>query len=533
MIDDFAVEPEREKGIAVFSFVIIFIGLTAMLIVFEITFFSLLQRLWYAEKYEIWALQLIAIGSYVTILYVTAYSKLMRLLYLVFQLGASCLLLGAVLWINALWSLKGILGISIAFDVLGIVCSLKSKGTVLSKVKARGLLLVLLVSSLCVLSASILIYSPKQIEIDPQTEPELIFWCGPSQLPNETDVLEMCRDYKIGFASTIRNRTVGDTDLMDRFKTVLDNEVSLHFAIGVNDGFYATVGTVGDLPQTYKNIRDWFATEGILDNPYLKSFCLDAETPHEYVDEMNGKGPIDSINYAIDHYPTDEEVKESEEDLQEFVDAVRGDGKKAGLIIMGANLDSIDGDGDISLLFRNVYSLDVEWDYTVSMLYRTNRYLDADEDESSAEDLAGAFFDAFVGTYTEGTKFTTSPHSFYQNVATLQQQGDVQVDPDHQRVFVGNFKVEFEETDYIKNKEYQKDLDICRHFGEEEVWFYELGGFKYHYGGWDALKEIGEYNQQHDKWDLEYTSDDNINMVVSYGVIILFDFFAKFDEDLS
>ena len=49
-----------------------------------------------------------------------------------------------------------------------------------------------------------LMFTTRTIEIRPKTEPEIIFWCGSSQLPDDPEVLDMCKKYNIAFMPTIR-----------------------------------------------------------------------------------------------------------------------------------------------------------------------------------------------------------------------------------------------------------------------------------------------------------------------------------------
>lgn len=522
---------KTDKGVAVISFVIIFLSLTALLVIFEMIFFTLLYRMWYAGKHELWALQSIAVMGYVGMLYLTGHSKIMRVVYFLFSLVVSGVVLGAILLFNGLWTLKAILGSSLGFSILGLVISFRSKGAVFDTVKVKSIGLILFISLGCVISASLLLYLPKSVTIKPVSEPELIFWCGTKQLPTDEVDLEMCQKYGISFAATIRKSDVNNTDYMHHYKTILNHSINLRLCIG-NDEFFTHIGNAHELPDIYRAIRNWFEDEGILDNEYLHGFCVDAETPQYYIEVIETMGQTDTYNYLVDNFPTPEEIEENEKGLQDFVKMVRNDGKKAGIVRLGHILDSSDQDGDMSLLFRNIYSLDVKWDYSVMMLYRTQRYAGLEEGQSPTEKLLTFFYENFFGIFTQGSVTTTSLHSFYQNVAMAQQPSIVDVDPDNQYIFIGNFDREFEDTDYIKNKEWKEDLDVCRHFYEEEVWFYILGGFKYHYGGWDSLREVGRHNKQHREWTMDYTSEDNIKMLLNYGTVMFLDMMVNYEEDL-
>ena len=94
------------------------------------------------------------------------------------------------------------------------------------------------------------------------------------------------------------------------------------------------------------------------------------------------------------------------------------------------------------------------------------------------------------------------------------------------------FKKEFKDTKYIKKSLYKEDLDICRHFGAERVFFYDLKGFLGHYG-WEGIEELGLYNLQKDKWYLEYNNSKSIIFVLLYCGIIFIDMFVFFEKNTT
>lgn len=524
-------ERGNEKGIAVISFIIIFMGMTVILVIFEMVFFVLLYRMWYAGKHELWALQVMVIMGYVITLYLTGHSKIIRIIYFFIMLIVECIFLGILILFSGLWSFKIILGVSLVFNILGLITSFKSKGGVFTKVKAKSIGIIILISSGCVISASLLLYLPKKITIGPTSEPELVFWCGTTQLPTDEYALKMCQKYGISFVATIRKSYVNNTKYMNHYKYILNHSINLRLCIGLTQ-FFTYLGNAHELPDTYQAIRNWFACEGILNNVHLQGFCVDAEIPQHYIDTIKNMGLTDAYNYLSDNFPTQQEIDRDEKALQDFVKMVRGDGKKVGIVRLGHILDSSDQDGDMSLLFRNIYSLNVKWDYSVAMLYRTQQCMGLGSEQNLGEGSMTFFYESFFGTITNGSKCITSIHSFYQNVAMEQQPGITNVDPNNQYIFIGDFDREYGETNYIKNKGWKKDLDVCRHFGEKEVWFYLLDGFKHHYGGWDSLGEVGRHNKQHKGWSMDYTSEDNVKLLLSYGAFIIMDIFAKYGDDL-
>ena len=98
-------------------------------------------------------------------------------------------------------------------------------------------------------------------------------------------------------------------------------------------------------------------------------------------------------------------------------------------------------------------------------------------------------------------------------------------------IFVGNFKREYKRTTYITENQFYKDLDICRHFGNDKVFFYDLKGFLYHYG-WEGVEQLGQYNQNEKVSYVEYKNYKSITFLTFYCGLILIDMFASLENDL-
>ena len=444
-----------EYGPAVMAFIIIFVGQTLFLVMFEVTFYILLLKMQYAGKYEIWFFQVIEITVYATVLYSTSHSRFARFIYFLLVVVASCVILGMVIWFKAFSSTKILITLILAFHLIGLIISIKTKGVVLYKVEKRSIFLIVLLGSSSIVSAGFMSFVPRYVDIDPDSQPELIFWCGTSDLPDDEETLEMCKKYNIAFAPTIRDDTVGDNETMTIYKNLIKYEINLYFAIGGKDDFYCHIDSAKDFTKVYKNIRNWFVAEEIMESSYVKGFMVDAETKEEIVEEIEGNGPIDSTNYLTDNYPTREEINEAEEAMQKFTEEIREDGKDAGLVRIARVLDESDGDDDMNLLTRNIYGMDIDWDFTVTMLYRTNR---ADAvggiEPGDNKDIGLLLNEIFLGSVIEGVKYTTSDYSFYHSVAIEQTKSEVNVNIENQFIFIGNFKSEFNETTYIKEKQY-------------------------------------------------------------------------------
>ncbi|MFX0072184.1 MAG: hypothetical protein ACFFAO_13940, partial [Candidatus Hermodarchaeota archaeon] len=80
--------------------------------------------------------------------------------------------------------------------------------------------------------------------------------------------------------------------------------------------------------------------------------------------------------------------------------------------------------------------------------------------------------------------------------------------------------------------QYFVDLDICRHFKNEKVFFYDLKGFLSHYG-WEGIEELGKYVQQKDKTYLKYSTYKSLTFLIFYCGLVLIDVFASLEKDLA
>jgi len=176
-------------------------------------------------------------------------------------------------------------------------------------------------------------------------------------------------------------------------------------------------------------------------------------------------------------------------------------------------LDPADNDGDLSLLTRNIYSLEAKWDYKITMMYRLNQLSETDSDTIKT------VFRTFYGAEIEGTMFTISRLFFYQNIGLEQDTGGASSSEYY--IFVGDFAKDFKNARYIKEKEYLADFDICRHFNKDKVFFYDLSGFLYRHA------------QQKNEWYLEYNNYESMTFFTCYCGLIYIDTFAFLERDLS
>ena len=521
---------------SVVSFIFRIIGVTFFLIIFEISFFFLFSKIG-TEFYEIWILQVSVLFAYILFIYGTlnsGRSKVLKFFKIISSLFMLVIIAGLFLLVlimfESLTTLKLILGVLTGYYIINTILFIKSnKLTVSEKIKLKTLAILGLISFSFTGITFFIALTPRSIEINPKTEPEIIFWAGSNQLPDDPEILDMCKVYNIAFMPTIRDKDVGNQEYMNTYKNIIAHEINLYFVIGGNSEFFAHIDNAKEFRFIYKNISQWFIREGIMNSPFVKSFSIDAESPEEYTDSIHNKGLLKTFNYGYENYPTKKEISKATEVLKEFTELIKNDGKESGMIQGSRFLDNADRDGDVSLFMRNIYSLPIEWDFTVTMLYRTNRFI-YDESEDEPPDFLIKSVSIFYDALIEGTKFTTSELSFYQNIA-LEENSDDDLAKDHY-IFIGNFKKEFEDTKYIKENQYFKDFDICRHFKNDKVFFYDLKGFLSHYG-WEGVEELGKYAKQNKKSYLEYSTYHSLAFLTFFCGLIIVDIFISIEMDLA
>ncbi len=519
-----------------FNFFLLFrlIGTGFFFFIIEIAFFLLLFLIG-TEFYEIWLLQAFILSLYALFICTTLYSRrsaILRILKIISSviilIIISVLFLFVFINFEALITFKLVLGVLTVYYIIHTILLIKPKKVNVAVIKLKTLALLALIYISFSGAIFFISLTPRSIEINPKTEPELIFWAGSSQLPDDPDILEMCKKYNIAFMPTIRAKDVGNEEFMTAYKNIIDHEINLYFAIGGISEFFAHIDNVKNFPVIYKNISQWFISEGIMASPYITSFSIDAEPPDEFTDATHNNDFMTVLDYGYENYPTEKEIEEATKALEKFTELIKDDGKKYGMIQGSRFLDNADQDGDISLFMRNIYSLPIAWDFTVTMLYRTNR-LQYDETEDEPPEFFIKSVSIFYGAVIEGTKFTTSELSFYQNVA-LEENSEDGLAKEHY-IFIGNFKKEFKDTKYIKEKQYFKDLDICRHFRHEKVFFYDLKGYLSHYG-WEGIEKLGIYTQQRSKSYLEYSTYKSMTFLSFYIGLIIIDIFISLEKDL-
>ncbi|MHA1343045.1 MAG: hypothetical protein ACTSQG_03610, partial [Promethearchaeota archaeon] len=503
------------------STIIIFSISTFFFIFFEILIICIFSRLWFVDLSIAIFWQLAAFSLYLLTLLMTYYFKYFRLIYinivLVITIGALMILFQ----LNSLIFAKVFVSIIFIASAIGSFFSLKYiKYQIKIENRKKVFLTITLLFSLLFTSIIFLTVPKKRIIISPSTSPELIFWADPYYLPDDNETLEICKEYNIGFMPAVAPGTLNESELMDKYKLILSYGINLYFCLITPPDSFANIDNIHQYIPLYKDYRQWFKREGIFSNSHIKSFLIDAEPPKRYTEKIAKSSLLESVNYYLDNFPTKEEKEQATKDLNRLVDLIRSDDKEAGIIRIAPYFDEKDGDGDIELFLRNLYSLNVEWDYSITMIYRTTHI--ATTSSNTWEGFFSNVLTDIFGLIYDTEENVMSAYSFYHQVGIEQTKG--QINAENQYIFIGTLKEEFNETEYIKNKEYLDDLDICRHFGEKKVFLYNYKNFLNNYGE-EELERLGEHNEKYKTWVLDYNT-------IEIQANIIFNLFLTFIDRL-
>jgi len=354
-----------------------------------------------------------------------------------------------------------------------------------------------------VLLGSILFLPLSIITINPKTEPEIIFWTSARGLPSNS-TLDYCGDNSIGFAVVLREEYIDDggaTELR-HIKRALDRDVEIEIAIGGHmDQFYATINNADDFPDIFKEIRTWLKAGNIYDD--IDTFLIDAEPPVALIDDMATYSYSEKSENFLKQIPTDKRVNHAKNSFDDFCDLIHDDDKEIGIVKMPSITDELDNDNDYSRVVNNIYNIDLDFDFSVSMIYRTQHLPDLFDyfiDDMNKYD----YISDYEIEYTEKgdlEKYLMPTSSFFYKVAYEISSSEVDIPKNHRYVFIGVFSKKFEGTSYIENRDYRKDLDICRHFGINKIYFYDFSGFKFQYGS-SELKEVVSHISEKTQWFL-------------------------------
>jgi len=358
----------------------------------------------------------------------------------------------------------------------------------------------------------------KTVVINPKTEPELIFWASAydikeNRLSNES--LEICAKYDIGFDIVVRARFIDDyTDHLDwayNIGRLKKYNVTYGIAIGGDDAFYINLDNADQFHDWFMTVRDWLIYHDLYDD--CKWIDIDAELPNDVFDSISDSDAGGMAEQFINKIPTKERIEACQEGMEKFIKQVHDDGKEAIIVYNPLMLDDLDGDDDYTLMTRNIYRLDLEWDYGVCMIYRNIRYphpidpfLEFFQDYNYANKPVE--YDENYTGYWDTKKYERwkLPLTEYYYRVSLEVTGTGiggGAGPPKNGIvmFIGAFDKFAKGTDYINNKEFYKDIDICRHFGMKRLYFWHYLYWRYFYGE-KELKKLGEYAKQHKTWEL-------------------------------
>ncbi|MHA1148009.1 MAG: hypothetical protein ACTSR8_07155 [Promethearchaeota archaeon] len=502
-------------------------------VILELVLISVYSRLLFLRFTDFLFWQLGIISFSLLIIFALLYSKYFRLIYLFSVLilsivGFIFLSYGELFLTFNLFYPRLFLIILIISSGLGTSYKIRHFKKFVRKemIKEIGFLL-LAFFSLFAVSVVVLAVPNEKITITPKTEPELIFFTNPFEMPKASEAnvtYEKWGNGSFSFYPSMQQRNIYNTGIMERLKTAIKYDFNLYINIIPSGGDFVNIYNTDEILEVYLECKDWFITEGIFNDSHIVAFTIDAEPPKIINEEAKEGTFSEGASHIFKRFPTKEDIEGATDDLNEFVKQIRSDGKQAGIIRTRTNLDNTDGDGDIELLSNNVYSLDVEWDFSVSMLYRSQKF--EERDEGSANDYVATILSTVYGAEVTETSYVYSKYYFYLYVGIDQTKSDINAK--EQYTFLGNYKSEFERTEYIKNGEYIDDLDICRHFNEEKVFLYNYEGFIYHFG-YEGICDLIKHNKQYDSWEFETPALEAQTHVILLMFLIIIDYVLFLD----
>jgi len=376
---------------------------------------------------------------------------------------------------------------------------------------------------------ALLITLPVRVElIEPKTNPELVFWTSKGALTERSETLELCSENGVAFDIVLRARFMFDdeyvTELFRKLQILVNYDVDFGIAIIGDDDSYCSVENAVKFIDNLRIIRNKFIENGMW--KHVKSVDVDAEPPKRIFSDLEYSGMIDKFGYFFDTLATKEEIELMTSKMTEFVELIQEDGKKAGIIKVTTMFDELDNDMDYSLLTKTIYQLDIDWDYSVSMIYRTQHiptFFDYILEDLGQYDYTSEFQISYYDAEPL-QRYLTGTVEYYYQVAFELASEEVNVDSDSRYIFLGSFDLKFSNTSYIQDKEYLEELDICRHFEMDKVYFYMWSSFNQQYG-FDGLKELIAHNNQEASWFLVIPSFLFQRQAIFYFLYGIFDRF--------
>jgi len=282
---------------------------------------------------------------------------------------------------------------------------------------------------------------------------------------------------------------------------MINHSVTFGICLGGDNDFYCSIRNGHLFHQQYLNVRAWLIAHSLLE--HVDFVEVDAETPTQLINEIG-----DDVSQPLSLFgslTSQEQIDLVETNLSLFVEAIKEDGIKAGIIKLPSIQDQLDGDRDLNYLTQNVYQLDVNWTYSLDMVYRC-----APRGNILSMILADINDYSLVTSIDEDSAFYKKTQiqvgviqDFYSLVKFSVESTEVGVIKDNRYMFIGDLSWETRNQPYIADKGYKLDIDVCRHLGVDRIYIYKWRYFRYFYGGnAAATDELVAHLNQHETWEM-------------------------------
>jgi len=380
-----------------------------------------------------------------------------------------------------------------------------------------------------VILSFILITPTNYIAIRPQNRPEINFWGGACAIPNDPELLSFMAENNISFTVVLRESYINDDDGKSEAESIrqaIEAGIKLDICIGNDYDFYLSLDNAESFKDIFNYIRSWLIDNELYGD--IRSFCVDAEPSPQLISELSGLSAMGKIAYLFQNINASA-FSAAMNTLNSIINTIHSDGKSMGIVKMAAMYDEFDNDNDINALVRNVYNLDIDWDYSVSMIYRTrhvptifNIILNSLEEYS----YITSNYELEYYSLPEYERYIMDISNFYYKTGYEISGSDVNVIQENRYIAIGTFWSKFWDTTYIQNKEYLSDLDICRHFNVGKIYLYNYRGFVLAYGESEIYNLIEHINKK-EIWTI-HVYNWYLNREVIFGLFtIFFDFILK------
>lgn len=398
-----------------------------------------------------------------------------------------------------------ILFISVSFIISLIFFRKKVK---ISHIKIKKRFKIILIICIIV-SVSFLIFPVRYIFINPKNKAEIVFFTSATAVPNNNKTLTLCAQNDISFAVALKQSDIEEDSekIKKKFLNLFHYNVGYYIVIGGNEkegGFYLTIDNTDHFLDSYIKIRNLLCNikiTNMTNYPIFfrnKGFLFDAEPSTQDVEKMKSLNPLDKYKYLSKNRSNKTQIEKAQKDLNELFDVIENDRIDIGIIKTPSIHDELDNDRDYSELTGTIYGLDLNWDYSISMIYRTRNKPDMYEYLMLN---TGEYFIESSLSNIKIEKEIMPLHSFYTKVSLELNSNEIDIPNNKKYIFIGTFHKEFEYTSYLKNKDYLKDIDICRHLKIEKIFIYDWENFRKFYGE-NGLYDIITHIEKEGKWTL-------------------------------